>query len=290
MSVQRRWLGVVVACAMVAVIGCGDDESGANSAGSPPAEVKAESNVISGKITMGDGSALRGDIKDIAISIGGVSEAAEKVSYSPAVKPDGTYRQKVAGGQYYFNRGTITVNYGNAVFNLPLEPVGMNWNKNQDAADGIVQNFVWKPSGATPYGKDNGQDIGNATHWYGMSIGIRAEGYRNDIKSVPKTIPDGSKIKFTLTPTGKAIDGTEPKDPVVFDRVHDNSSYKPMDLNDILPAPYDLSGTVTFPDGSTHPLLLRSQNPDYIPTLKIAVEKDNIIGGIWKQPVTYVID
>jgi len=56
---------------------------------------------------MEDGSPLRGDIKDIAISIAGVSTAAESVSYSPVVKADGTFSQKVAGGQYTFSIARI---------------------------------------------------------------------------------------------------------------------------------------------------------------------------------------
>ena len=280
-------------CAILPLTGCGDDDapSGSKSAGGAPAPVAAQANYIAGRVTMGDGKPLRGEIKDISISIGGVSEAAEKVSYSPAVKPDGSFKQKVSGGQYYFSRSTITVLYNGGEYNFPLEPVGSLWNKNQDAADGIVQNFVWKPQGLTPYGQSSGADIGNHTHWYGMSIGLRADGYRNDISKVPTTIPDGSKLLFTLKPQGKAIDGTDPQEQTI-ERVHDSKSYKSINLNDLLPAPYELTGVAKLPDGTTKPLLLQGPGdyPKYNPSVKITVQKDNILGGIWNPPVTFVID
>lgn len=286
---QRITTIAAVAAIACWVGGCGQSES--NTAAAPNEPAKAASLTISGKVTTPDGRPLAGDIKDVAVPIYGVSEAAEKVSYSPAVKPDGTYRQKVAAGQYAFNPATVTVLYNNAEFRLPLEPVGNLWNKNRDAADGITQDFVWKPSGPTPYGQSNGLDIGNHTHWYGLSVGVRANGYREDLKASPKPIPDNTKLTFTLTPTGRAIDGTEPK-PISIDRTYSSKSYASIDLNDLLPAPYELTGTATLPDGSTKPLLLqgRGDYPGFKPSVKITVEKDGILGGMWKQPVQFAID
>lgn len=286
-----RFAASVFACALILLAGCDGEEAPAASSGGTPAPVQAQANYIAGRVTMGDGTPLRGEIKDIALSIYGVSEAAEKVNYSPAVKPDGTYKQKVAGGQYAFNVGRITVMYDGAEYQFPLEPVGSNWNKNRDAAEGIVQDFVWKPTGVTPYGQSNGSDIGNHTHWYGMGIAVSADGYRNDISKVPTTIPDGTKLLFTLKPLGKGVDGTEPKEQTI-ERIHDSKSYKSITLNDNLPAPYELTGVAKLPDGSTKPLLLQApgDQPKYHPSVKIKVEKDGILGGIFNPPVKFVID
>lgn len=295
MSDRRHWsVRVAVVCvSSLLIAGCGDDESSSDgaSSGGAAAPVTAQANYIAGRVTMGDGSKLRGEIKDVGVSIYGVSEAAEKVWYTPVVKPDGTYKQKVAGGQYAFNVGKITVLFNGNEFQFPLEPVGSAWNKNQDAADGIVQDFVWKPTGPTPYGQSNGLDIGNHTHWYGLNIGIRADGYRNDIGKSPTPIPEGSKLTFTLKPQGKAIDGTDAKE-LVIERDHTPSSYKSIDLNDLLPAPYELTGTVKFPDGTVKPLLLQGKGmyPNYKPAVPITIEKDGILGGMWKPPIAFVID
>lgn len=267
--------------------GCG----GGASDGDGAKQVKAGRNVIAGRVTMEDGGPLRGDIKDVAISIHGVSEAAERVSYGPVVKADGTYRQKVAGGQYGFSRSLVTVLYGDIEFTLPLEPVGNLWNKNRDAGEGIVQDFVWKVTGPTPYGKSDGLRASNHTHWYGMSIGLRADGWRNDISKAPLKIPNGTKLVFTLKPLGAGIDGRLPET-VTVERTHSDSvTYDPA-LNDLVPAPYELSGVATLPDGTVKPLLLQGPGdyPNYKSSVSLPLVKDGLLGGIAKHPVTYVIE
>ena len=278
-------------CAMILLAGCGEDESSPDAGGGSTATATPQANVIAGRVTMADGSALRGEIKEVLLSIYGVSEAAEKVHYGPIVKPDGTFKQKVSGGQYTFGRGQIKVMYNGTEFPFDLEPQGPNWNKSQDAADGIVQNFVWKTTGPTPYGQSSGLDIGNATHWYGMNVGLRADGYRNDIGKTPTAIPDGSKLIFTLKPTGKAVDGTDARE-LTFEREHSTSSYKSIDLNDLLPAPYEMTGVAKLPDGTIKPLLLQGKGdyPGYKPSVRLTLEKDGILGGLWKQPISFVVD
>lgn len=287
-------LSAVVLCLiLVGVGGCGEsDAASASGGGEAPAAAKAaEPGYVTGRVTMADGSPLRGEIKDIAINIYGVSEAAEKVSYGAAVKPDGTYRQKVAPGQYAFNPARITVLFNGQEFQFPLEPVGNLWNKNRDAEEAIVQDFVWKVTGPTPYGQSSGLNPGNATHWYGMSVGLRADGYRNDLGKAPTPIPDTSKLTFQLKPLSKAIDGSDVK-PITMERPFSNSNYAPLDLNDLPPAEYELTGVATLPDGSTKPLLLQGKGdyPGYKPVVKLTVEKDNILGSMWKPPISFVID
>lgn len=299
-AVRGFGVGVMLVMALGAgSIGCdggtadgtgGGKDSPAANAGEAKA-VKAEANYISGRVTMADGKPLTGDIKDITVSIYGVSEAAERVQYSPALKPDGTYRQKVSGGQYAFNTGQITVLGNNNEFRYPLEAVGNLWNKNRDAAEGIVQDFVWKVTGPTPYGQSSGLDPNNATHWYGMCIGLRADGWRNDINKAPMTIPDGTKLTLTLKPMTKAIDGRELQT-IAVERTYSAGNWKNPDINDLPPASYELTGTATLPDGTVKPLLMqgRGDYPNYKPSVSIPLEKDNIIGGMAKWSCSFVIE
>lgn len=271
------------------------DDSLSRTTGAPVAAqltnvAPASAGYAAGRITMADGQPLRGEVKDVSISISGVSEAAERVQYAPAVKPDGTYRQKLAGGQYVFNRSTITVVYQGGEHTFPLEPVGSAWNKNRDAEEGIAQDFLWKVTGPTPYGQSEGLDTNNATHWYGMSIGLRADGWRNDINAASTPIPDGTTLTFTLEATGPAIDGRELA-PLIVERTLTNGKWSNVDIADIPPAPYRLSGIASLPDGSTRPLLLqgRDEYPGFAAAVQVKVEKDNMLGKIAKPLLSFVL-
>lgn len=256
-------------------------------------QTQAQAGYVSGRVTMPDGKTpLTGDIKDIQVVIHGVSEAAEKVSYTPVVKPDGTYRQKVSGGQYSFSTSRVVVLWNGQEFTLPLEPVGNLWNKNRDAADGIVQDFVWKPTGVTPYGQSNGADVNNHTHWYGMSVGMRFQTYRSDLGKGSTLPPDGTKLVFTLTPKSKSIDGSELQ-PIVRELTFNAKEITPNDdIADLPPADYEVTGVAQLPDGSTKPIMLQGAGdyPNYVTTMKAKLERDNLIGGYFKLGAGYGID
>lgn len=275
----------VVGAAAPAVVAGGKD------AAKPATVAAAQPLVISGRVSMEDGSPPRGDIKDIAISISGVSEAAVNVQYSPAVQEDGTYRQKVSPGQYVFNTSRISVIANGNQFDLPLEPVGRFWNKDRDAADGIVQDFVWKVTGPTPYGQSEGLSPANHTHWYGMSVGLSPEIYREDIKASAAAIPDGTKLVFTFKPTTKSIDGRE-LESVTVERTFKNETLYDADINDLTPASYEMTGAATLPDGTVKPLLLQghAEYPKYSETVQVKLSKDNIIGGMAKHAIDFTVD
>lgn len=257
-------------------------------AAAAPEEQKAEGGYAAGRVTFEDGSPITGDVQDLSISITGVSDAGEKVSYTPIVK-NGTYRQKLVAGQYRFGPGRIKVRFGQNVYTLDLVPVGPNWSKNQSAEDGIVQDFVWKPTGlretygATP-------DPNNATHWHGMSLGMRFQTWRSDTNKAPDMLPEGTKLVFTLNPTSKSIDGRDVK-AIVMER-----DWRPKDittnddLNDLPVANYELTGIAKLPDGTTRPLLLQGKGnyPNFVQKGIVTVEYDNILGGLWKQPFGWV--
>jgi len=235
--------------------------------------------------------ALRYITKDITIDIGGVSEAGEKIQYSPIVK-NGQYKQKLVPGQFYFGRSTVTLRFEGKEYMLKLVPVGPNWNKNQDAAEGIVQDFVWKPTGQAETWGDKA-DLNNHTHWHGMNLGMRFAGWREDLSAVAVRPPDGTKLVFTLTPLSKSIDGRDLQ-PIVFEREwRDKDSTPNDDLNDFPPANYEITGIATLPDGTTKPIAFQGavNYPNFVSTGKVPLDKDNILGGgYWKQPFTWVLN
>jgi hypothetical protein len=151
---------------------------------------------------MPDRSPLTGDVKDIAIGLSGISAAGERVSYGPEVGADGRYRQRIAPGQYRFGGSQLTVRLGEREFRLPLEPVGERWNRNRDAAEGIVQDFVWKTTGLTPYGRASGPDPNNHTHWYGVHVRVAWQTWRADTRK--PTVPPPPPARSCASPSGRS--------------------------------------------------------------------------------------
>ena len=254
------------------------------------AEQKPQARYAIGRVTFEDGKPITGEIEDYSINIQGVSEAGEKVYYTPIVK-NGAYRQKLVAGQFRFGRAGIKVKFGGTVFSFELVPVGPNWNKNQDADDGIVQDFVWKPTGRREtYGAK--PDPNNATHWHGLNIGMRFQTWRSDTNKVPTVLPEGTKLIFTLKPTSRSIDGRELQPIVVEREWRPKATTTNDDLNDLPPATYELTGIAKLPDGTTRPILLQGSGvyPKFVPKGNVTVDYDNIIGGMWKQPFGWVTD
>ncbi|MBL9190222.1 MAG: hypothetical protein JNK23_22260 [Opitutaceae bacterium] len=258
--------------------------------GSPAAEMKPLPRHAIGRVTFEGGKPITGDVQDYHISIEGVSEAGEKISYSPIVK-NGAYKQRLVPGDYRFGRARIMVKFGETVYTLELVPVGPNWNKSQDAAEGIVQDFVWKPTGLREtYGAK--PDPNNATHWHGLNLGMRFQTWRSDANKAATVLPAGTKLLFTLKPTSKSIDGRELQPITVEREWRPKDSITNHDLNDLPPANYELTGIAKLPDGTTRPILLQGQGvyPKFVTQGVVTVTYDNILGRMWKQPFGWVTD
>jgi hypothetical protein len=279
---RSRSFGSAV-CALLVSLVAGCDKG-------PPAQQSPQGGFATGRVTFEDGKPITGDVQDYSISISGVSEAGEKVSYTPIVK-NGTYKQKLVPGQFRFGWSKIKVKFGETVFTFDLVPVGPNWSKNQDSAGGIVQDFVWKPTGLRDtYGRK--PDPNNHTHWHGMSVGMRFSTWREDTKKPPTVLPEGTKLVFTLKPTSKSIDGRELQ-PITVER-----DWRPKDittnddLNDLPPANYELTGVAKLPDGTSRPILFQGKGnyPNYVRTGIVPLDSDNITGGMWKQLFAWVTD
>jgi hypothetical protein len=288
----RHQLGmfVISAWSLLLLIGCGGGDSAKDNNGDGSKPGVPTANYAVGKITMEDGSPISGEVKDYMISIYGVSEAGEKVNYSPAVV-NGRYKQKLVPGQFSFNPSKIQMQFGNDFFTYNLVPVGSNWNKHRDAAEGIVQDFIWKPIGqAETYGAPADQN--NATHWHGMSLGMRFATYREDKKAAAVVPPDGSKLIFTLTPTSKGIDGKDLK-PLVIERDwRPKNTTTNADLNDFMPGNYEITGICKLPDGSTKSIVFQGMGdyPNFVNKGKVPLMVDRLIGGMAKQLMSWGLE
>lgn len=295
----RKKPACLVLCLGVLALGLGCDQSpagpgaDASVAQAPDGKQgvvapKAQANRIVGRVTMADGSPITTAGATYSIGISGVSSAGERVGFSAAVKADGTYAQKVPDGSYQIRYGKITVPYRDLKFTFDLEPQGDQYANDRDASEPITQDFVWKTTGPKRLFSDGKHDPNNHTHWYGMQLGMRFSGYREDLKAPAVQPPAKTKLTFTLTPmTGaKAIDGSELK-PVVIEREYDPGKTTPNDdLNDFMPGDYDLTGTATLPDGTTKTIVFQGNGnyPNYVKVGKATLGADGIIGGMWKQP------
>lgn len=282
------WLRTLLLSSLVVLCGCGESSPPGSGAATGSGPAAAEGGSITGRVTGADDRPIA-VAEDISINVYGVSEAGEKVSYAPAVKPDGTYRLKLVPGSYRIGRAVLKVKFGAEMFPFPLVPQGSQWNKDRDAKDGIQQDFVWNVTGKATEGAG---DPNNHTHWYGMSIGMRFSIYRDDLKKPSQPPPAGTKLVFTLRPTSKCIDGRELQ-PITLERDFDPNRTTPNhDLNDLPPADWEISAVAQLPDGSTKTVLMQGTGdyPAFKPTIAAKLIIDGILGGMAKHLCAWVVE
>jgi len=252
--------------------------------------VAAQPGWAAGRVTTVDGSRLGGKLEEVVLSINGISIAGERVSYSPELADDGSYRQRLAPGQYRFGTGAVTARLGEREFRLPLEPVGERWNRNRDAADGIAQDFVWKTTGPTPYGRSSGPDANNHTHWYGAHVRAAWQTWRADINKGTTPPPAGSRLRFTVRPLSPTVDGQQLA-PFVVERDWDPRTGN-KDLNDLPPADLEITGVVVLPDGSSKPMRFqgRGDYPNFKPALQAPLTPGGVGGAYAPLNAGWVVD
>lgn len=279
----RRALAALLLVALVA--GCGDDGATTpSSSGSAPAGPQA--GYATGKITMADGAPIPMPGAVLTVSISGVSAAAEKVGYTPVIKPDGTYRQKLADGAYTFSGphfSTVEFQYEGEKYVLQLEPVGPNWNRNQESADGIVQDYVFRPTGEQP-GSD--KDVNNPHNWYGLTVKLSWTSWLQDVGKAPPTIPDGTRLVFTLKPTvAKTVDG-KPAETLTLERAYDGQWKMAAALHDLPIAHYELTGEAEMPGGRKR-ILFATAYAKYAPNLTVRAMPDLTMRNAYAQHVYF---
>jgi hypothetical protein len=153
----------------------------------------------------------------------------------------------------------VNVQYNDRTYNLWLHPVdGIN-TRSQSSVKGLVKDFEWLLSGATPYAKTQPN---SPSAYYGGTVGLGnnsqfemtyGSGYVEEHK-----YPAGSKIVLEFTPTGPLMDGSEGK-VLKYD-------IKPEDLatkavRDVPLSDYTVKASLVEKDGKTSALLVASVIP-----------------------------
>ena len=241
-----------------------------------PATTAPRPGRISGRIAGADGQPVRVAGHRVRVQVGGVTGRGENVAFSPPVGPDGAYELEVPSGIYHGVRAELEVPFQGKAFVLELEPVQDN-TVDRRSDEGIVQDFVWRVSGPRP---GRVPDPNNHTHWYGASIGLSFEFYRNDLKKPVPGPPPGTRATFRLEPRGPLVDGSAGSI-LVFERSWDPSGQALLDKNlpDLPLGTYLLSAVETRPDGTQRPLLIQKAFAEFVPSLEVSFQPKSF-GGV----------
>jgi hypothetical protein len=245
-----------------------------------PTPLPAKPGYARGKVLMTNGKPITAPTAKITIAIHGVSsKRGERMEYAPKVQADGTFEQKLVNGTYKFFAAQVSAPFNGKAYLLPLEAIGDD-KSDQDSEKGIVQNYVWKITGARPTSDGNES---NHTNWYGASVTMKFDGYRNDLrKSAPRPTA-GAKCEFTLTPKGKIIDGSDGKE-LKFTREYD--SFGAISLPDLPIGIYTVKGVETGPNGSKTPLFIRDGSGKYGDSTEVQFEP-NAGSSAWPKTVNF---
>ncbi len=213
-----------------------------------------EGTLVSGTAMDTQGEPLVG----AEITIKGVSLAGENVRYTTKTDSSGNYSLRVARGVYDF-LGTVTRNYGGGgQWTLRLHPLDNSTSMEAAGPSPIRKDFRWQLTGLRP-----GADPTWWGAYYGGAIWVRWSSDGRDITEAIRATNSARYVcAFTLTPTGRRIDGssgealtvTRTMDGLLEPR--DNVPIEKSDhLHDIPIGQYTLTGVLTAPDGRTVPLL-----------------------------------
>lgn len=140
-----------------------------------------QKNVVKGKATNSKGEPLKG------VSILIDNTVFYNTYLSGTTGDDGTYKIPLTNGAWQAY-AKVNVNYNGKTYSLYLNPD----NADGFSQEGAVRNFEWKLTGRKP---------APLTGNFGATIIVD--------KAIRSTIYDSENIEFTLTPTGKLIDGSD---------------------------------------------------------------------------------
>lgn len=197
-----------------------------------------------GRVTDAAGKPLN----NAQISFRGTTDAGQTKYDSSTVRPDGTYAVTLPSGRYVIS-GTTRVTFMDREFILALAPVD-GIMEPQDVSQGIVKDFRWQLSGAKR--EDRGR---SQVDYYGAAVLLS----RLDDNS---RLPPGANLTITLTPLGALVDGSQGR-PLTFTRPvealnrPEGGQYaieETRTLPDIPLGRYQVTGTLTLPNGGTMPL------------------------------------
>jgi hypothetical protein len=235
------------------VAGC-DADAAPPAAGEPP---KAAANTAAGRVLGQDGKAITATGVKCTVSINGISSAGEKIVYTPAVAADGSWKAELVAGTYKRPRASLKAPFEERVFEYELVPSAAEGDFK--GADGLVCDFTWKVRDPKPHHEENA-DPGNWTHYFGGMLGVTFDRFPEGKPQIANLGPKGTKLRFTATPAGKLIDGSDGK-PLTFELEYDHlfRQVKPKALHDLPVARYKVAAVVIAPDGAEAPLVVRRQ-------------------------------
>lgn len=229
------------------VKGATDDDGGAAASPAAPATTTPKAGTASGRVTDAAGKPIEGAVIYVQ---GTTYEGGEEIELDARSKADGTYSLRLPPGRYHVF-GDVNVDFQGETYSYDLLPKDGDDN-DQDSDEGVVEDLVWRATGL----RSPQLDEDDESSYIGASIQVWSPyWYQFDTGdgSGQPDIPDGSVTTLTLTPKGPAIDGTTPKPKVASIEWPSPAVHAFMDIP---VGVYALTGTITLPDGTEHPLTL----------------------------------
>lgn len=237
--------------------------------GAPATPTTPKPGHASGRILGPDGKPFTLKDAKVKLSVNGVSGRGENVGFSPPIDEQGAWDIELPPG-HFSAHATMECDWKGRRYIFTLHPMQDNTVSRPSAA-GFVQDFQWRIQGVT-FGST--EDQTNHTHWYGSTLGMCFQGYREDQKKSVKKPPFGTKVVFTLTPTGPLIDGSTGKT-LTFERPYDKLLTGLTNNNccDIPIGTYRLTGVEVGPDGKTTPLSIQKEYAVFVDALDLTIEE-----------------
>ena len=234
--------------------------AGCDADAAPPAageSAKAAANTVAGRVLGQDGNPITAKGVKYTVVINGISSAGEKIKYTPAVAADGSWKAELVAGTYKRPRASLKAPFEEQVFEYELVPSAAEGDFT--GADGLVCDVTWKIRDPKPHHEENAEP-GNWTHYFGGMLGVTFDRFPEGKPQIPTLGPTGTKLRFTATPAGKLIDGSDGK-PLTFELAYDDlfRQVKPKGLHDLPVARYKVAAVVIAPDGVEAPLVVRRQ-------------------------------
>lgn len=250
--------------------------------GQPAPSATKASGHFRGRVLAPDGGPIRAPGAVVTVSVSAVTGRGENVSFTPPVAADGTFDMTLIPGIYHAPYAELQLPVkGGKSFRIRLHPIPYDM-KDTPSEQGLVRDFQWRLAGARP---ERDPDPSDFTRWYGGSVNMIFQTYREDTGKSVKLPPPGTKATFTLVPKGPLLDGSEAKT-LTFERAYGTTGLEQGNLPDIPVADYTLTGVETHADGTRRPLQIKKSYKEFVDALEISFAPDER-GGVWPPLVGF---
>ncbi len=244
MTMTHSWALVIVALFVAVLVTPTPSSATAppNPARSAPlTPVKKRPGYVVGRCVTEANKPLAG----VRISVSGVSDAGQKVSFSTKTDAAGVYAVKVPSGNYLVGLALWDTTAGGINYNLPLHPTDGD-KDTVPSRPGIVENFVLKLTGKIHPNR-------NASHFldfYGGSFTVGGGRLENGTLSTgyDYRFPEGASLEMVLVPQGLLLDGSTGRTLTLTQTVRDREFF------DVPPGRYTAKATLIEAGGVRKPL------------------------------------